>query len=83
MLMKKDLTIRSNVKLIMKLRHRKVLELATATALDEFTLKKARADETIGSCRLGSLYKIAVALNVDLEDLFEIVGFTRECSKAK
>jgi DNA-binding Xre family transcriptional regulator len=70
--------IHSNVKLLMRLRGMKTFELAEKAGIDEFTLKKARKNETIESCRLDSLYRIAVALDVCLDDLFEIIDIGTE-----
>ena len=66
--------IRSNVKLLMKIRGKRIVDLVEEIGIDEFTIKKSRSSEFIESCRLESLYKIAKALSVDFEDLFEIIA---------
>lgn len=66
--------IRSNVKLLMKIRGKRIVDLVEEIGIDEFTIKKSRSNEFIESCRLESLYKIAKSLSVDFEDLFEIIA---------
>lgn len=63
--------IRSNVALLMKVARKRISDVVEEGMVDKLTVQKARSHEKISSCRLESLCKIAVVLNVDLEDLFE------------
>ncbi len=63
--------IHSNVPLIMKVCKKKIGDLVEEADVDKFTVQKSRSDEMIKTCRLESLCKIAAALNVELEDLYE------------
>lgn len=73
-----DYVIHSNLKLLMTLQNKKNIELAEEAKVDEYTIKKAKADKTIESCRLESLDKIATALNVKLDNLFDIIKLEDE-----
>lgn len=78
--------IHSNVPLLMKVFRKKIVDLIDETGVDKFTIQKARSDKRIASCRLESLCKIAAALNVELEDLYEEIQVLKEessCTEAE
>jgi DNA-binding Xre family transcriptional regulator len=67
----------------MKIRNKKIIELAEEAGVDEYTIKKTRDSASIESCRLNSLFNIAAALSVDLDDLFEIINIKVETNVQK
>ena len=77
--------IHSNVPLLMKVFGKKTVDLIDEAGVDKFTIQKARSHKQISSCRLESLCKIATALNVELEDLYEEIQMTEEsaCTKVE
>ena len=72
--------IRSNIPLLMKVFGKKTVDLIDEAGVDKFTIQKARSHKQISSCRLDSLCKIAKALNVELEDLYEEIQIAEESS---
>lgn len=80
-----DCIVHSNLKLIMTIRGKSISALSEETGIDEFTIKKARSSRLILSCELGSLDKIASALEVKLEYLFALLDINGEdkCLKVK
>lgn len=59
----------SNIKQIMKEKKVTVRELVKSTGLSSATIDRARG-EAISECRLSTLARIAVALNVTVKDTF-------------
>lgn len=65
---------KSHVKSLMEAKGLTVRALAARTNLTEQTIMKARNDDKILTCRMNTLAKIASALGVELDDLFEAGG---------
>lgn len=62
--------LKSHVKELMKIRRRTIRPLAEEAGVSFQTVIRAREDESIGTCTLDTLTKIAQALNVEVKDLF-------------
>ncbi len=59
--------IHSNIAILMKAQKKRIIDLAEQAKIDELTVKRARSHKTIGSCKVKTLHKIAVALNVAVD----------------
>ena len=62
--------MKSNLPALMNDQNLTIRELVKITGVSSATIQKAR-DERIEHCRMGSLKKIADALGVKVQDLFE------------
>ncbi|MBR1733940.1 MAG: helix-turn-helix transcriptional regulator [Alphaproteobacteria bacterium] len=65
--------IHSNVKVLMKAKKINTATLSAEISLDESIIKKSRSGNSIESCTIGSLNKIAKALDVEIDDLFDVL----------
>ena len=62
----------------MKALKKNIADLSEESGVSDFTIKKARSDKHITSCRIDSLCKIADALKVNFEDLFVLLNCDSE-----
>ena len=62
--------MKSHVKVHMKIRHLKLQELSDLSGVTVRTLMRARDDEQLRTCTIGTLEKIARVLGVSVNELF-------------
>lgn len=62
--------LKSHVKELMKIRKRTIRPLAEEAGVSFQTVIRVREDESIGTCTLDTLIKIAHALDVEVKALF-------------
>ena len=62
--------LKSNIKKLMTLKGETLRSMSSKTGITQPTLIRAREDDSLTSCTLGVLVRIAQALDVEVKDLF-------------
>lgn len=74
---------KSKLKDIIKEKEISLLEISKETGLAYSTIHSMFNKDYLDDTRLGSLIKVGKIINIDIQDMFEIIGGTNESNKSR